>query len=640
MPDKFTSLLEKYSAPLTAVISFIIYLFTIAPGVIQIDSGELAAVQSTLGIAHPTGYPLFTIVGYLFLLLPLPFTKIFSANLLAAIWCSAGIGFFVKTVQIFLTNILSLPVAEKKSKNKKRQSVETAAPVSTVVITISSITAGFILALNKTYWMQSTSVEVYSLQTFLFSLILFTSVKIYYSQEHKLTDWIYAALCFALGFSNHMTTLLVIPFTAILFFNKEKFNSRSLKKIGAGLLVSFPALILFYSYLPLRASGNPVINWGNPINWENIFRHVSGKQYQVWLFSSTESAKKQLTYFLENLPAEFSYLGLLIALIGLIQLLKLSKKMFWTLLATFVFAVGYSINYDIVDIDSYFLLPYMIVAIFAAFGVYKIADYSHRKSSSLVQLFLAPIIFVIIPIAVTADKVNQSGQFAFEDYTKSLINSTEKNSIIFSYQWDYFVSPSYYFQHVENFRKDVTIIDKELLRRSSYYNQIRTNHPEVIEKLEPEINNFLNALRPFERDEKFDPDLLEKNYRTIMTKLISENYPQRNYYIGFELVQNEMLRGEFSLPEGLQLVPHLFLYKVVKGNEYVEAPLPDFTIRFQKERDKYTNFIYTVVGNMLAERAAYELRFNKTDRTKIYVEKIKKDLPEYQIPAKLLQIAN
>ncbi|MBI1938412.1 MAG: DUF2723 domain-containing protein [Ignavibacteriales bacterium] len=640
MPDKFISLLERYSAPLTAVISFIIYLFTIAPGVIQIDSGELAAVQSTLGIAHPTGYPLFTITGYLFLLLPLPFTKIFSANLLAAIWCSAGIGFFVKTVQMLLTNILTELAAEKKSKNKKQKIVETAAPVSSIVILISSITAGFILALNKTYWMQSNSVEVYSLQAFLFSLILFASIKIYYSKEDKLNDWIYAALFFALGFSNHMTTFLIIPFIAILFFNKEKFNLRSLKKIGTGLLVFIPVLILFYSYLPLRASANPAINWGSPVNWENIFRHVSGRQYQVWLFVSADSAKRQLIYFLENLPAEFSYLSLLFAAVGSFQLFKLSKKMFWTLLVTFVFAAGYSINYDIVDIDSYFLLPYMIVSIFAALGIYKIADYLHLKSANLVQLFSVPIIFVITPIVVTSGKVDQSGQFTFEDYTKSLINSTEKNSIIFSYQWDYFVSSSYYFQHVENFRKDVTVIDKELLRRSWYYNQIKTNHSEVIEKLEPDINNFLNALKPFERDEKFDPDLLEKYYRTIMTKLISENYPQRNYYIGFELVQNEMQRGEFSLPEGLQLIPHLFLYKVVSGNDYAEAPLPNFTIRFPKERGKYANFIYTVVGNMLAERAAYELRFNKIDRAKIYLEKIKKDLPEYQIPAQLAQIVN
>ena len=59
-----------------AVTAGIVYGFTLAPSVVHIDSGELAAVQSTLGIAHPTGYPLFTILGYLFLRIPLFPSKI------------------------------------------------------------------------------------------------------------------------------------------------------------------------------------------------------------------------------------------------------------------------------------------------------------------------------------------------------------------------------------------------------------------------------------------------------------------------------------------------------------------------------------------------------------------------------------
>ena len=71
---------RKYYSLITVLFVAEGYLFTIAPGVVQIDSGELATVQATLGIAHPTGYPLFTLIGYLFLKLPLPFTKIFQAN--------------------------------------------------------------------------------------------------------------------------------------------------------------------------------------------------------------------------------------------------------------------------------------------------------------------------------------------------------------------------------------------------------------------------------------------------------------------------------------------------------------------------------------------------------------------------------
>jgi len=83
-----------------------------------------------------------------------------------------------------------------------------------------------------------------------------------------------------------------------------------------------------------------------------------------------------------------------------------------------------------------------------------------------------------------------------------------------------------------------------------------------------------------------------------------------------------MQRGEFSLPEGYQIVPHLLTFKVVKGNDYVSARDPNFTIRFPKQRNKYIDFIETTVGMMLTYRAAYELQFDKTERAKIYIDNI------------------
>jgi hypothetical protein len=100
-------------------------------------------------------------------------------------------------------------------------------------------------------------------------------------------------------------------------------------------------------------------------------------------------------------------------------------------------------------------------------------------------------LFIIVQIYVNFGKVNQSYTYDFEDYTKALLKSTTKNAVIFSYQWDYFISPSYYFQNAENFRKDAVIIDKELLRRSWYYNQIRNSYPDAIKGIEHEIKLFL-----------------------------------------------------------------------------------------------------------------------------------------------------
>jgi len=631
MSAKF-EFLKKYYAEITGVVAFIFYLTTIAPGVIQIDSGELAAVQSTLGIAHPTGYPLFTLIGYLFLNIPLPFTKIFQANLLASIWCALGIVFFVKSVNMLLSNIKNNInfVSRRKGKNKSLNKISTLDYQNILASSFS----GLFLAFSKTYWFQSTSVEVYSLQVFLFNLIIYLTLKTFYENKNNLYEWIKVGIATALGFCNHMTTLLVLPFVAILFFMKENLNRITVKKIIITFIVSVCVMVLIYLYLPLRAFSNPVLNWGNPVNFENFWRHFTGKQYQVWLFSSFDSAKKQFNYYLQNLPDEFTYAYFVFILAGIFYSLKTSKKIFYLFLTTFLFSLLYVINYDIVDIDSYFLLSFIMLSLFGAYGIKFIFEKVGRIYYSL-SFALIILIYVFVS---NYPKVNQSDIHTFEDYTKSILKSVEKNSIILTYQWDYFVSPSYYYQYVENFRRDAIVIDKELLRRSWYYNQIERNHPDVIKNIKEDVNNFLIALRPFERSEEYDSELLEKYYRKIMTGLISDK--SRDVYIGLELFQNEMQRGELQLPEGYQIVPHLFMFKVVKGNEYVPAPFPDFKIRIYKNRNKYIDFIENVIGTMLTYRAMYEIQYGKIDKAKMYINKIKSDLKNFHIPESILKFFN
>ncbi len=624
--------IKKYYAEISGAVAFLFYLITIAPSVIQIDSGELAAVQSTLGIAHPTGYPLFTLIGFLFLKIPLPFTKIYQANLLATLWCAAGVVLFVKSVYLLLSNVKSDInfVSKGKRKNKSLNKIYTPDYQNILVSSIS----GLFLAFSRTYWFQSTSVEVYSLQVFLFNLIIYLTLKTFYENKNNLYEWMKVGIAIALGFCNHMTTLLVLPFAGILFFMKENLSRITLKKIIITFLVSACVMALIYLYLPLRAYSNPVLNWGNPQNFENFWRHFTGKQYQVWLFSSYDSAKKQFNYYLENLPNEFTYAYFIFILAGVIYILKVSKKFFYLFLITFLFSLLYVINYDIVDIDSYFLLSFIMLSFFGAYGI----KYNFEKVNKTNYSISFVIVILIYVFASNYSHVNQSNIYAFEDYTKSILKSVEKNSIILTYQWDYFVSPSYYYQYVENFRRDVVVIDKELLRRSWYYNQIERNYPDVIKNIKDDIDKFLIALKPFEHSEEYDSELLEKYYRKIMTGLISQN--NINVYLGLELFQNEMQRGELQLPEGYQIVPHLFMFKVVKGNDYVPAPAPDFKIRIYENRNKYINFIENVVGTMLTYRAMYEIQYGKIDRAKMYIDKIKGDLKNFRIPENVLKYIN
>lgn len=614
--------------------SAIIYFTTLAPSVIQIDSGELATVQIKLGIAHPTGYPLFSILGYLFSLIPISSSKIYQMNILALIYVSFGVGLFTYSVKYLLDNthlFVKENVNSKKKKGSLKQNVIFELKDNEKVIV--AFISGLILAFSKTVWFQSTSVEVYSLQILLFSLIIFSLLKSFVlASTNNHYYWFVFAIGLAFGFSNHMTTLLILPATAYIFFLRYGFNLSSFKRVSLMILLFIMVLILTYLYLPLRSIQNPILNWGNPTDFERIIRHVSGFQYQVWLFSSTESAKKQFLYYLSNLPKEF-YLTLLLSIIGMIYTFKNYIRFFIFNFIVFAFTIIYSINYDINDIDSYFLLSYFSLAFFSAFGIIWII----KKVLSLrydVKIF-AFILFPLIQLSANYQNVNQSKNYIYEDYTKALLSSLSENSIVFGYQWDFFISASYYFQFVEEYRKDVAVIDKELLRRSWYFNQIETTYPDILSGIKTEINLFLNALKPFERKESYDSNLLESLYRRIMTNLVATNFDKREFHLTPEIIDNEMRRGEFSLPAGYDIVPYLFTFKVVKSNDYVEAPLPDFKMRVGEVRDKYQAGIVNIVSSMLLNRAIYERMFKKDDRAVIYLKKALEISPDVIIPNQL-----
>ena len=160
------TLLKKYYAILTGIIVFIVYLTTLAPSVVEIDAGELATVQVMLGIAHPTGYPLFTLLGHLFSLIPFHFSKIYQLNLLASIWCSLAVIVFVYTCKFILDNLnvfdikrnVKLQPGLKKGKRKKgeekKEQLNTSQKwvVEEPVKYIASVSAGLLLGFDRTFW--------------------------------------------------------------------------------------------------------------------------------------------------------------------------------------------------------------------------------------------------------------------------------------------------------------------------------------------------------------------------------------------------------------------------------------------------------------------------------------------------------
>ena len=80
---------------LAAVVAFlvaeIVYVRTLLPGVSFGDWAESELLLSRLGILHPTGYPLWTVLGKVFSLIPVE-SIAFRANLLSATAAPAAVG--------------------------------------------------------------------------------------------------------------------------------------------------------------------------------------------------------------------------------------------------------------------------------------------------------------------------------------------------------------------------------------------------------------------------------------------------------------------------------------------------------------------------------------------------------------------
>src|SRR3970040_1764705 len=107
MIDRIFSLSKKhYLAAALSLIVAAVYTTTLNPAVSFIDSGELATAAATLGIAHPTGYPLFTLLGRIIAVVPVDVPLIFKLNVWSLLLAAASVGmFFEFSVLVGLSSI-------------------------------------------------------------------------------------------------------------------------------------------------------------------------------------------------------------------------------------------------------------------------------------------------------------------------------------------------------------------------------------------------------------------------------------------------------------------------------------------------------------------------------------------------------
>lgn len=545
-------------------LSLAVYSYTMLPDVGFTDSGELAGACASLGVAHPTGYPLFVLLGHLWTLLPLPMTVIVKMNLFAAVCTAFSVTMMFLLLHLLLEwwdasaiSILSknkTPAQEKRKKRKTESGDASAVAASATTDTFSTpavsnmvrlmvaACGALLYAFSRTTWDQAVGIEVYSLHLALVTSTLYLFCKgIIHSSGKYLRA---AALMLGLSFTNHLTIILLIIPVVVLFFKRPNesvsITSGRLRQFALLLLIVISCAVVYVS-LPVLSSAGPTFNWGSVHRgWEQFSYHVFGKQYSIWMFSDEPGAvKKQFELFTSLLPHNLAYIGIALALFGLQALLRspARRAIGQFLLLLCVFGVGYSINYSIPDIDSYFLSTFIALVCCATVGVYALAT----------KYPVTAYACAILPVISFADNVgacNQRSNTLVRDYVHCMIDPLPANAVLISQQWDFLCSAFWYMQQVEGYRKDVVLIEKELLRRTWYPDQLLRWYPDFISKAKEPMENYLKDLRGFESDSK-EFMLDSRRTQSIQAKFIT----LLNSFVSNAIISK---RAVFATPDVLQ----------------------------------------------------------------------------------------
>ena len=582
---------------LVSIMALTVYILTLAPTVTFIDSGELTAVCATLGIAHPTGYPLYTLIGRLFLILPLSTDKAFQLNLLSALFAALTV-FFMYLLMCHLMGY-------------RGGGTHTSAPgkIPRPLILCIAAASALLLGYSQTFWAQALVTEVYSLHAFFIAAVTLCVLKAkgggQADEEQSTGFYVLFAFLFGLGMANHMTLIVLAPACVYLLVARE-----GLKRLATFTFpVLFPPFLLglsVYLYLPIRSAVQPVLDWGNPETVGNLLRHLSGKQYQVWMFSSLDIATKQLALFFATFPGQFGPFFIPVAMVGLWRLYRRERRILWFTVSVFVVDLLYAINYDIHDIESYFLPCYVMTAIWIGLGLAQVYEALKGRFIIFQYTFTGLILFTpLVPLWSHYDKADRSKEYFVHDYTHNLLKGVDREGIIISRQWDFFCSPLYYFQYVGGVRPDVVLIEQELLRRSWYYPQLRRQYPWLLQTSQEEVSEFLNELEKFEKDEPYDPVTIQNNYTGMIDSFILNSIDSRPVYVTPE-VEGSIGLKYAKVPEGLA-------HRLHRDRQF--HPLPKLEFRYRGLHDRtYDDYFHTTVislyTNMWTSRGLYYSQHN------------------------------
>lgn len=493
------------TAFIAASAALLVYWVTLAPTVTGEDSGELIAAAYCLGIPHPPGYPLWTLIAHAFTLIDHG-TVAWRVNLVSAVF---GAG------TVFLLSRLIHAITRSP---------------------LASLSAALGFAFSREFWEQSVIAEVYTLNAFLLTGCLLV---LWRWRQHGCTRCLYAfAVLFGLGLANHYTMHLMAPLFAMYILAIDRAPIRSLPKYGRMILLSGGIAVGLYAYLPLRSAMNPSVDWGNPETLGNFLKVIGRDQYGFMLWQYPRSLARfgaQLGAFGAEWRQQFG-LGIgLAGLLGFLPLLRRNAGFAYLLMCVACIAVvgftliqNFGLDREWRWVMSVFWIPaYLSTAI----GIGAMVAWLLRWRWRCPGIAFA-VAAVLVPLVLHWEHNNRARDFWAEDYGRNVLESMAKNAVFVPYS-DHAAFTVIHLQTVEGLRTDVS-----LARKYGYFDV------SLVDDMPPEQKVALGAFPRRREEPKMIQWILEHGDRPV-------------YFT----------KKPLDLPQGITVKQHGLLFRALREGE-------------------------------------------------------------------------
>ncbi len=436
----------------------LLYVLTAARDITVGDSPELITVAVTLGVAHPPGYPLFTMLGHLFSLLPLQSIP-FRVNLFAAACHALTVGV------IFLT---ALRLCRSR---------------------LAAAVAALVLATNVTFWTWSLVAEVFPLNDLIASLLIYLLV-CWHEQPERRAPLIAAAFLAGLGLTNHQTIILLAPAICFLLWRR-----RAALRVHALVIcvLAFTIGLLPYAYVPWASAHHPEYNWGNVSSLHDLLALIARRSYGSARLVSTPgySGGSALLRILV-LFGSLGWLGGVLSLLGAVQAFRRQRWYAWFVLIALICVGPFFVSITNLNLATapaalfvlqrFFLLSHVVIAPLGAFGVLAIVDVLSSSSASHQFWKRVTAIATLFAIAAGATlhyrHVDQSRNFIARTFAEDLFSSLDPGTILLV-AGDGIILPLVYIQQAEHAYRNVSLVVSPLLAANWYVEQLRARYPQL-----------------------------------------------------------------------------------------------------------------------------------------------------------------